>query len=215
MPLVLHAHPLSSYCWKALIALYEKGTPFEFRLLELGNETAAAEFRRLWPIARMPVLVDGERPVFESSVIIEYLDLHCPGEARLVPADPEVALEVRMLDRIFDNYVMTPMQKIVFDRLRPHDARDPAGAADARRLIDTAYDWLESALGDRRWAAGQAFTLADCAAAPSLHYADKVQPLGGRFPGVYAYLERLRARPSFARVLGEAEPYAHMFPQDD
>jgi glutathione S-transferase len=212
--LVLHAHPLSSYCWKVLIALYEKGIAFEFRLLDFGDEAAAAEFRRIWPIGRMPLLADGERHVFEASVIIEHLDLHHPGGPRLVPTDPEAALPVRMLDRIFDNYVMAPMQKIVLDRLRPAGSRDAAGVEDARRLIDTAYGWLEDRLAAQGWAAGADFTLADCAAAPSLHYADKVRPLGERFPGVSAYLERVRGRPSFARVLKEAEPYAHMFPAE-
>ena len=212
MTLTLHAHPLSSYCWKALIALYENDTPFELREIDFGSEASAGAFRALWPLARMPVLVDGDRTLVESSIVIEYLALHHRGPARLIPADPDAALEVRRLDRVFDNYVMTPMQKIVGDRLRPEDWRDPHGVEEARRLLDTSYAWLERELAGRTWAAGEDFSLADCAAAPSLHYADKVHPLGGGFPVVAAYLERLEARPSFARVLREAEPYAHMFP---
>jgi len=212
MTLVLHAHPLSSYCWKALIALYENDTPFELREIDFGSEASASAFRALWPLAKMPVLVDGDRTLVESSIVIEYLALHHPGPQRLIPADPDAALEVRRLDRIFDNYVMTPMQKIVGDRLRPEAWRDPHGLEEARRLLDTSYAWLERELAGRTWAAGEDFSLADCAAAPSLHYADRVHPLGGRFPVVAAYLERLTARPSFARVLKEAEPYAHLFP---
>lgn len=214
MALIVHAHPLSSYCWKVLLALYEKGTDFELRHLDLGDETAAAAFRTLWPIGKMPVLADGGRTVVESSVIIDYLDLHHPGRARMVPADAEAALEARLLDRVFDNYVMTPMQKIVFNRFCPAEARNAYDVAEARRLIDTAYGWLETRIGDRPWAAGSDFGLADCAGAPALHYAEKVQPVAGRFPGLSGYLERLEARPSFARVLREAEPYAHMFPQE-
>lgn len=213
MALTLYAHPLSSYCWKVLTALYENGTPFDYRLLAPDDVAVAQELHALWPIGRFPVLRDGGRTVVESSVIIEYLDLHHGGPVRLLPADPVAALDVRMRDRFFDNYVMTPMQAIVFDRIRPGDARDPYGVAQARELIDTAYRWLEGEMATRRWAAGEAFSLADCAAAPSLTYANKVQPLAGRFPHVAAYLARLTARPSFARVLREAEPYAHMFPQ--
>ena len=214
MALTLHAHPLSSYCWKALIALYENDTPFDFRQLELGDEASAADFLMLWPIGRMPVLVDDGAVIVESSVIIEHLAIHHPGPVRLLPADPAAALEVRMLDRIFDHYVMTPMQKIVFDRLRPADRRDPHGVAEARKLIDTSYGWLEDRLTGRSWAAGEDFSLADCAAGPSLHYADKVQPMDSRFPTLAVYLARLEQRPSFARVLEKAAPYRRFFPRD-
>ena len=212
MSLILYAHPLASYCWKALIALYEKAVPFEFRLVDFGDEASIAEFRALWPLAKMPVLLDEGRRVVESTTIIEHLDFRHPGPVRLIPSDPTEALEARMLDRIFDNYVMNPMQKIVGDRLRPPDRRDPHGVAEARQLIETSYGWLEDRLDGPRWAAGADFSLADCAAAPSLHYADKVQPLAGRFPRLADYLSRIEARPSFARVLEEAEPYRHLFP---
>jgi glutathione S-transferase len=212
MTLALYAHPLSSYCWKVLIALYENGSPFEYR--QLGEAEADAEFARLWPIAKMPALVDNGRPIVESTIIIEHLDMHHAGAARLVPADPAAALEVRLLDRIFDNYVMTPMGQIVFDRIRPADARDPFGVEQARASLAKAYAWLEDKLAGRSWAAGETFSLADCAAAPSLHYANKVQPFGTDFPVLTAYLGRLEARPSFARALKEAAPFSHMFPQD-
>ena len=212
MTLILYAHPLSSYCWKALIALYEKDAPFELRLVDFGSEASVAEFRAVWPLMKMPVLVDGDRTLVESTTIIEHLDLHRDGGTRLVPADPDAAIEVRKLDRLFDNYVMTPMQKIVGDRIRSQEVRDPHGVAEARRLLDASCGWLETELGGRSWAAGDDFSLADCAAAPSLHYADRVHPFRDRLPALAAYLDRLEARPSVARVLAEAEPYRHLFP---
>jgi glutathione S-transferase len=207
----LYAHPFSSYCQKVLIALYESDLAFEFRMLG-GDEAIAAEHARLWPLRRMPVLVDGERTVVEASIIIEYLGLRHPGARRLIPEDREAALDVRMLDRFFDNYVMTPMQRIVGDHLRPEGDRDPYGVADARRLLDVAYGWLNGTLAGRTWAAGGDFSLADCAAAPALFYADWVQPLGAAHADVHAYRRRLLARPSFARAVEEARPYRPLFP---
>jgi glutathione S-transferase len=214
MTLILHAHPLSSYCWKALIALYENGAPFRLNQIDFGDEASAAAFVALWPLAKMPALEDDGRVIVESSSIVEYLDLKHPGPARLVPPDPEAALEVRTLDRIFDNYVMTPMQAIVFDRIRPDGTRDPFSVAQARALLAKSYAWLEGKLADRDWAAGDDFSLADCAAMPSLHYANRVQPFGADFPNLAAYLARVEVRPSAARVLAEAAPFAHFFPQD-
>ena len=214
MALTLHAHPLSSYCWKALIALYENGTPFEFHLLGPGA-LESPEFQALWPLGKMPVLVDGDRVVVETSIIVEYLDLHHPGPAPLLPEDGDEAIEVRMLDRIFDHYVMSPMQKIVFNRFCPAEARNAFDVMTARSTIEKAFGWLEQRLEGRHWAGGGTFGLADCAAGPSLHYAEKVQPMAGRFPNLAAYLARLEQRPSFDRVLEEAKPYAHMFPTGD
>jgi len=208
----LYAHPFSSYCQKVLVALYENDTPFELRMLAPGDEQVAAEHEALWPFKRMPVLVDDGRTVVESSIIIEYLGLRHPGPVRLVPADAHDALEARKMDRVFDNYVSTPMQKIVFDSLRGAEARDPQGVADARATLDTAYRWLENEMGGREWAAGEAFSLADCAAAPALLYADWVHPIDGTFSNVHAYRRRLLARPSFARAVDEARPYRPMFP---
>ncbi len=212
--LILYAHPLSSYCWKVLTAFYELGMPFDYRLLAPEDTGTARELHALWPIGRFPVLRDEGRTIAESSVIIEYIDLRHGGPLHLLPADPAAALDVRMRDRFFDNYVMTPMQAIVFNRIRPAHARDPYGVAQARTLIDTAYRWLDGEMETRLWAAGARFSLADCAAAPALSYADRVQPMAGRFPHLAAYLARLTARPSFARVLKEAEPYADMFPRE-
>ena len=204
-------HPFSSYCQKALIALYENEIPFEFRVLS-GNDETAAEHARLWPLRRMPVLVDEGRTVVEASIIVEYLDLHHPGPVRFVPEDANAALDVRMLDRFFDNYVMTPMQRIVLDFIRAPEQRDPYGVADARKLLDTAYGWLDRRLDGRLWAAGAEFGLADCAAAPALFYADWVQPVGSAHANVQAYRRRLLARPSFARAVDEARPYRALFP---
>ena len=212
MTLKLYAHPFSSYCQKVLIALYENDTPFDFRLLAPGDDKAAAEHAVLWPLKRIPVLVDNGCTVVETSIIIEHLDLHHCGPVRLVPEDRKAALGVRMLDRFFDNYVMTPMQKIVFDSIRSPADRDPCGVADARALLETSCRWLDGTLEGRQWAAGDVFSLADCAAAPALFYADWVHPIGNEFGRVRAYRTRLLARQSFARAVDEARPYRSLFP---
>lgn len=212
MRVQLFAHPFSSYCQKVLIALYENGTPFEFRLLSQEDERTAAEHAALWPFKRMPVLVDAGRTVVESSIIVEHLGLHHPGPVQLIPADPRAALEVRMMDRCMDNYVMTPMQDIVFDRIRAPENRSAQTVAEARQMLDTAYRWLDDAMKERTWAAGDAFSLADCAAAPALFYADWTHPIDAAFAYVRAYRQRLLARPSFARAVDEARPYRGFFP---
>jgi glutathione S-transferase len=212
MTLELFAHPFSSYCQKVLIALYENGTPFTFRMLGPGEGEALAEWASRWPIRRFPVLVDGDRTVVEASIIVEHLGLHHPGPVRLVPEDPRAALEVRLMDRFFDNYIMTPQQKFVFDSLRPEEQRDPYGVAEAGRMLDTAYAWLDEAMEGREWAAGGGFSLADCAAAPALFYADWTHPIAERFANLRAYRRRLLARPSFARAVDEARPYRPLFP---
>ena len=212
MTLQLFAHPFSSYCQKVLIALYENDTPFEFRMLDPSERQNLVDFAKLSPMRRMPVLVDGDRPVIESSVIVEYLDLHHPGRLRLAPHDADAALEVRGMDRMFDNYVMTPMQRIVFDFIRPPEVRDPKGVDDARAMLDRAYAWLDGVMATRTWAAGETFSLADCAAAPSLFYADWVHPIPEGFANLRAYRARLLARPSYARAVDEARPYRKNFP---
>jgi glutathione S-transferase len=212
MALQLYAHPFSSYCQKALIALYENGTPFEWRIVAPDDADTTEEFARLWPLKRMPLLRDGERAMAESSIIIEYLDLHYPGPARLIPVGTDAALEVRLLDRFFDNYVHAPLQKIVFDRLRAEADRDSFGVTEARGMLDTAYAWLDQKLAGRHWAAGDMFSLADCAAAPALFYADWAHPIPASRANVTAYRQRLLARPSFARAVDEARPYRSYFP---
>ena len=212
MTLKLYAHPFSSYCQKVLIALYENDIEFEWRVLTPDDAATDAEFTALWPIRRMPLLRDGERTVIESSIIIEYLDRHYPGAAPLIPFDVDTALEARAMDRCFDLYVQTPVQKIVFDSLRPEAQRDPRGVADAREMLDTAYGWLDRVMVDREWAAGDRFSLADCGAAPFLFYADWTHRIGAAFSHVIAYRQRLLARPSFARAVDEARPYRPLFP---
>jgi glutathione S-transferase len=212
MSLTLYAHPFSAYCQKAIIALYENATPFTLRLLRFDDPEVQAELAALWPLKRMPVLVDGDRTVVEATVIVEHLGAFHPGPVRLVPADARAALEVRTMDRFFDNYVMTPMQKIVFDHIRAEENRDPYGVTEARTLLDTAYRWLDATMAAREWAAGGQFSLADCAAAPSLFYADWVHPIGDEFANARAYRRRLLARPSVARAVDEARPYRPLFP---
>jgi len=212
MSITLFAHPFSSYCQKVLIALYENDTPFDYRMLTPGDERTAAEHAALWPLKRMPVLVDEGRTVVESSIIIEHLGLHHPGPTRLIPEDPGAALDVRMMDRFFDNYIMTPTQKIVFDSIRAAENRDRQGVAEARALLDAAYRWLEDAMKGREWAAANALSLADCAAAPALFYADWAHPIAKELSNVHAYRRRLLAWPSFARAVDEARPYRRLFP---
>jgi glutathione S-transferase len=212
MTLQLFGHPFSSYTMKALIALYENETPFEFRILGPDQPRNAAELARRWPIAKFPLLVDGETTVFETSAIIEHLAAFYPGPVPLIPADAKAAVQVRMLDRVFDSYVMSPMQAIVANALRPEEDRDPYGVAQARSLLDTIYLWLDHTLAGRQWAAGDAFMLADAAAAPSLFYADWVHPIGEDHATLKAYRGRLLARPSFARCVEEARPYRGFFP---
>ena len=215
MSLKLYFHPLASFCWKPLIALYENDTPFEPVLVDLGNAESRAAFLTVWPIGKFPVLEDDARTqmVPESSIIIEYLAQHCPGPSALVPSDPDLAREARLLDRFYDSYVMEPMQKVVGDRIRPGDKRDPFGVEQAKAALRVSDGVCEQALVGKIWAMGDGFSMADCAAAPALFYADKVVPLGEAHPNTTAYLQRLCARPSFARVLREAEPYFKMFPQ--
>jgi glutathione S-transferase len=206
----LYAHPFSSYSQKALIALYENQTEFDYRNLE--DAQANAELAALWPMRRFPVLVDGDRTVIEATSVIEYLDLHYPGPMKLIPEDRDSALEVRMLDRFFDNYVSTPQQKLVFDSMRSEADHDPYGVKEARAMLETAYAWLDRRMATREWAVGATFTLADCAAAPFLFYADWTHAIDARFAHVRAYRERLLARPSFKRAVDEARPYRAYFP---
>ena len=212
MSLQLYAHPFSSYCQKVLVALYENDTPFTYRVLGPDDAKAGEELAALWPMKRFPVLVDGGETVLESSVIIEHLTLAHPGPSRLLPADAKAALSVRMMDRFFDNYVMTPMQRIVFDHIREPGDRDPYGVAEARAMLDAAYQWLDGRLAAREWACGSDFGMADCAAAPSLFYADWVHEIDVAFPNTRAYRARLLARPSFARAVEEARPFRGWFP---
>jgi len=209
----LFGHPFSSYTQKALMALYENHTPFEFMMLSPEHPDIYADFAQRWPIRRFPLLVEGERQVMEATCVIEYLDAHHPGATRFIPQDADAAIEVRMLDRFFDNYVHAQLQRIVDDALRRNDAdRDPYGVREARARLDTAYAWLDQRMANREWAAMDAFSLADCAAAPALFYADWAHRIGDQFANVHAYRQRLLARPSFARCVEGGRPYRHYFP---
>lgn len=213
MTLTLYYHPFSSFCQKVLVALYERQVPFEGVVVNLGDPQQKAELERLWPMGKFPVLRDSARGVAvpESSVIVEYLDRAHPGPP-LVPDDPGAALKARQWDRFFDHYVEHPLQKVVGDALRPEGAGDPHGVAEARALLDRAYDLLEDSLGEEgNWVAGEAFTLADCGAGPALFYAGMVEPFDGR-PRLEAYYRRLRSRPSFNRAVDEARAFRAFFP---
>jgi glutathione S-transferase len=214
MSLKLYFHPFASFCQKVLIALYENETPFEPHLIDLGDPASRAAFLKVWPIGKFPVLFDSKRSrtIPESTIIIEYLAENYPGRLALVPRDADGALETRLRDRFFDLYVDEPMQKIVTDRLRPPGRNDAHGVELARAQLRTAYGILDEHLQSKTWACGEAFTMADCAAAPSLFYANLVEPFGS-FTNVAAYDQRLKARPSFARVVKEAEPYFKLFPR--
>jgi glutathione S-transferase len=211
MSLDLYAHPFSSYCQKALIALYENDVPFDLVLLEPGGG-AWAELSGLWPLGKFPVLVDAGKVVREASIIIEHLAVHHPGPVGLIPADPDAAFEARFLDRFFDNYVLTPQGAIVGNALRPEGARDPYGVEQSRALLDKSYQWLDALMTDRTWAIGEAFSLADCAAAPALLYADWTHPIPRSLVNLTAYRTRLIERPSYARALDGARPYRPLFP---
>jgi glutathione S-transferase len=213
-PLKLLFHPLSSFCQKVLMALYENDTPFEPHIVDLAEETSRAELKKIWPIGKFPVLRDEarDRTIPESSIIIEYLAQHYSGKTELVPADAELARQTRMRDRFFDLYVSMPMAKVVTDRLRPAGKHDPYGVEEAKALLQTAYGMIDAEMETRTWAMGQALSMADCAAAPALYYANLVMPLAPAFKNAAAYLDRLMRRPSFARAIEEAAPYRALFP---
>ena len=216
MSLTLHFHPLASYCWKALIALYENDIAFTPNLVDLGNAGARAALVKLWGIGKFPVLRDDARneTVPESSIIVEYLDSYYRGRTRFIPDDPARALQTRLRDRFYDLYVHLPMQKIMLDRMRPADKKDPQGVEDARAQLRTSYAMIEQQMANGGWAMGDDFTLADCAAAPPLFYGNMVVPFEATQNNLAAYFERLKARPSFARVRAEAEPYFQMVPKE-
>lgn len=217
MSLTLYFHPLASFCHKVLIALYENGTPFDARFVDLADEASSAELFSFWPLGKIPLLRDAarDRTVPETSIIIEYLDRHHRGPVRLLPDDADLALEARLWDRFFDLYVAGPMQTMVFDRLRPPGERDATGVALAEAALEKAYAFADARLAKRTWAAGEAFTIADCAAAPALFFTDILLPFSARYAALSAYYERLLARPSFARVITEARPYFDLFPLRD
>ena len=207
----LFAHPFSSYCMKVLIPLWSDGTAFEYRMLDQDHPENMAELASYWPFRQFPLLLDDGVPVVESTVIVEHLQAR-GGEAGRWIAEGELGRRVRFLDRFFDTYVMNTMTVAVFNAIRPVESRDPFGVDKAMGTLRTAYDWLEANLGDGPWAVGERFTLADCAAAPSLFYADWVDPFGPRRPRLAAYRARLLAHPMVTRAIDEARPYRAYFP---
>ena len=211
----LYFHPFASFCQKVLVALYENDVPFEPHVVDLGDEASSAEFKRIWPIGKFPVLRDEARArtIPESSMIIEYLARHYPGKIELIPEDADLAWETRLRDRFYDLYVNVPMQKIVTDRVRPAGRNDPHGVEEARNLLRTAYRLIDREMETRTWAIGDAFSMADCAAAPAMYYANLVMPFRDTHRNAAAYLGRLMERPSFARVVEEAKPYSALFPK--
>jgi glutathione S-transferase len=213
MTLRLYYHPFASFCQKVLVAFYENEVPFERELINLGDPEQRAALQRVWPLAKFPVLRDEARDVTlpESSLIIAYLGRHYPGLVELVPADPEAAMRAHLMDRMFDNYISAPLTKIVVDSFRPEGRHDPQGVEEARALISNTYGILDRELAQGGWAAGEKFTLADCAAAPALFYSNTAIPFG-EHRNLAAYYERLLARPSFARVVDDARLYRHLFP---
>jgi glutathione S-transferase len=214
MALTLYLHPLSSFCHKVLIALYENEIAFVPQVVNLGDPVERDEFRKVWPFAKFPVLRDEARgrTVPESTMIIEYLAQHYPGPVKLIPDDPELAVQARAGDRFYDLHLHIPMQKVVGDKLRPADRHDPLGVEQAREQMRTALRVADSEMATRRWAIGDQFSMADCAAAPPLFFTNLMMPLAAEFPHVSAYLDRLKKRPSYARALAEAQPYLAMFP---
>jgi glutathione S-transferase len=213
MSLTLHFHPLSSFCQKVLIGLYELDVPFEKHVVDLGDAESRAAFLKLWPIGKFPVLCDEARGVTvpETTIILEYIERECGARGSLLPSEPTALRECRLRDRFYDLYVNVPVGKIVTDKLRPEDAHDRYGVEQAKEQLATAYGISDEWMRDARWAAGDAFTMADCAAAPALFFANKIAPFG-RHRHLAAYFQRLESRPSFARVLSEAEPYLALFP---
>ncbi|TZF90200.1 glutathione S-transferase family protein [Cognatilysobacter lacus] len=211
MALVLYGHPFSSYAQKVEIALYENALAFDYRLVRSGDAAVDAAWTALWPLQKMPVLADAGRTIVESSVIIEYLHLAHRGPVALLPDDAVEALEVRFMDRFFDNHVMYAMQQPVAEALRP-DGRKDVALKEAAARLELAYAWLEQRLAGRTWAAGESFSMADCAAAPALFYADWVHGISDAYPTVRAYRARLLARASVARAVDEARPYRAWFP---
>ena len=212
MSLVLYGHPFSSYTQKVLIALDENEINYEFRSIAPDTPQHVAEWLRRWPLRKFPLLVDGERDVAETSIIIEYLQLVRPGPVRLLPADAMAALEVRFLDRFFDLHVMNAAQYAVDGALTGDLVKRREGLAMSVEKLERAYAWLEVKLVGRRWATGSDFTLADCAAAPSLFYADWTHAISDAYPVLRAYRSRLLARPSFARAVEAGRPFRGLFP---
>ena len=209
--LIYYGHPFSSYTWKVLIALYEKEIDFDYRSVDPAFPDHMPELRAHWPVGQFPLLVHDGVPYFESSIIIEYLDQLAP-EPRLIPQDFDAALKVRFFDRIFDNHVMGRMQAVVADAIRGPENHVATIVEQSQAALETVYGWLDKELAGGGWATPHGFTLADCAAAPSLFYADWVHQIPERYENLRAYRARLLAHPSISRCVEDARPYRAYFP---
>jgi glutathione S-transferase len=208
----IYGHPFAAFYWKTLIALYERQVPFEFLMVDAEHPANAEAIARLSPTGQFPVLVDGDRVVIESAAIIEYLDLHHGDAPPMVPSDRRAAIEARQMDSIFDDYLMGPLARMVFDALRPEEKRDPQTVVEAKATLDKTYAWLNRWMERREWAANDSFSIADCAAAPALFYAHWGHPIPKSHEALHTYRARLMARASIARVVDEARPWRPNFP---
>lgn len=208
--LQLYGHPFSSYTWKALIALYANGTAFEFRQLGEDRPEYAAVVAAAGPSGQFPVLVDGDRTVFEATSIIEYLDLHYRGAARFLPDDPAEAVQVRMWDRVFDLHVMNVMQLAVAAKIADGDLDPEAARALVRDKLLRTYGWIESWLAE--YVQRERITLVECAAAPSLFYADWVIEIPENCPRLLAWRAHLLALGPVTRCVEDARPFRPWFP---
>lgn len=208
MAIEIYGHPFAAFAWKPLIAAYERDVPFTFRMVDPEHADNSARMAELSPTGQFPALVDGNRTVTQSNAVIEYLD-RFGNSPPMIPADPDRALDARMLADVFDSYIAGPMQKIVGEALRPGDQQDPRRVAEAKAGLETAYAWLSARIGSG-WATGGDFSIADCAAAPALFYADWVHAIPDG--ALKAYRTRLLAHPSVARAVDEARPYRPFFP---
>jgi glutathione S-transferase len=206
--LTLYGHPISSYTWKVLTALYENGTPFDFITVD---QSTYADFIAKWPMGKFPILLDSDRRamITETSVIIEYLDRYYLGRTRFIPEDFDAALEVRRWDRVFD-HLNTTMSKVVLDNIRAEGQHDPVGVEEAKRIIHGVYGVVETQLGEREFIVDDSFTMADCSAAPALGYLRMVYPYD-KHPNLVSYFGRLAERSSFMKVIAEAQPYLARF----
>lgn len=211
----IYGHPLAAFYWKVLIALYERGTPFEFLMVDADHADNLAAVRQLTPTGQFPVLVDGARAVIESAAIIDYLDLHHGDAPPIIPEDRRVAIEARQVDGVFDDYVQAPLTRMVLNAIRAPENRDPLAESEAKAALDKSYQWLDRWFTGRLWAAGGAFSIADCAGAPALFYAHWGYAIPRSLRALHDYRARLMKRPSVARVIDEARPWRDFFPLKD
>jgi glutathione S-transferase len=208
--IALYGHPFSSYTWKALIPLYANGTAFEFREVGPDHPEHAMFIGEAHPAGKFPVLEDGETVVIEATSIVEYLAVHHPGPVPLIPSDPAAAVTARMLDRVFDNYVMGNAMRVVSAYIADRENPDAAEVNGGKEGLLRAYHWLDSWLSAND--APPHVSLVTCAAAPSLFYADWIERIPEDCPRLAALRAELLALPPVARCVDDARPYRSWFP---